>query len=134
MTALLLTGVLGALALLHLAWAVGFWWPIRDEAALARATVGTRDVTKMPGPLPCALVAVALGFVASLPHTPGFPGQRLWMAAAALIFAARGLAAYAPVWRRMVPQQPFATLDRQIYGPLCLALGAGMAALVLTGD
>ena len=132
--ALPLSAVLAALAALHLAWAIGWWVPIRDETALVRTVVGTRGVTRMPGPVPCALVAVALAFLALLPFTPGFPGQRLLLAAAALVFLGRGVLAYAPFWRRLLPEQPFSQLDRRIYGPLCLALGAGLALLAMTGD
>lgn len=132
--ALIVAAVLGALAILHLAWAIGFWVPIRDEGALARAVVGTRDVSRMPGAVPCALVAVALAFVATLPFTPGFPAQRPLLAAAALVFFVRGVLTYTAAWRRIRPAQPFSTLDRRFYGPLCLALGAGLGLLAVTGE
>lgn len=132
--ALTVSAVLAALAALHLAWAIGWWVPIREEAALARAVVGTRGVTRMPGPVPCALVAVALAFLATLPLTPGFPGRRLLLAAAALVFLARGVLPYTAFWHRLLPEQPFSQLDRQVYGPLCLALGAGLALLAMRGD
>lgn len=129
-----LTAILASLAVLHLAWAVGWWIPIRDEAALTRAVVGARGQTCMPGPVPCALVAVALGFVASLPFTPAFPGQKPLILLVACLFCLRGLIAYSPVWRRLLPEAPFATLDRQLYGPLCLFIGGGLALVTLTGD
>ena len=37
------------IAAVHLLWALGFWWPIKDEAALARAVVGTKGIDRMPG-------------------------------------------------------------------------------------
>ena len=129
-----LAAILASLAALHLAWAVGWWVPIRDEAALTRAVVGARGQTRMPGPVPCALVAVVLGLVASLPFTPGFPGQKLLILLAACVFCLRGVMAYIPVWRRLLPEAPFATLDRQLYGPLCLFIGGGLALMTLTGD
>jgi hypothetical protein len=129
MIALLLTLILGLIAALHLLWAVGFWFPIRDEAALARAVVGARGITKMPGAGPCALVAMALVFLISVIHWPDV-AARLWLLrAAAAVFLLRGVATYTPGWRGIVPEQPFARLDQRIYGPLCLVIGAGLLAV-----
>ncbi|TNF58522.1 MAG: DUF3995 domain-containing protein [Rhodobacteraceae bacterium] len=110
-------------AALHLLWAIGYWMPLRDEAALSRAVLGRRDVARMPGAVPCALVAVALFFAALLPHWTWFPGRVPLLGLIAAAFVLRGLAAYAPPWRRLVPEEPFATLDRRYYGPFCLTLG-----------
>ena len=125
------TTVLLTVGVLHLLWAIGIWWPIRDESALARATIGSFGVTKMPGAVPCALVAVALFFAASLPHTPNFPAQSTLMTGAAFVFLARGLAGFTTQWRRLCPEQPFADLDRRYYSPLCVLLGLGLTILVL---
>ena len=131
--ALTLSATLFCLAALHLLWAIGFWIPIRDETALARAVLGTKGVTRMPGPVPCALVAVALAFAAILPFRPGFPFRDVLMPLIAAVFILRGIAAYLPAWRKLVPEQPFATLDRKAYGPLCLALGIGYLTLATGG-
>lgn len=128
-----LSGVLVVIAALHLLWALGFWWPIRDETELARAVVGGRGITHMPGALPCAIVAVALAFFASLPWTPLFPMQANLMFLIALVFLVRGAVTYLPAWRRLRPAEPFARLDRRVYGPLCLAIGAGFLFLVING-
>jgi len=32
------------IAAAHLLWALGIWWPIKDEAALARAVVGSKGI------------------------------------------------------------------------------------------
>ncbi len=128
-----LSVVLIALAALHLLWAIGYWIPIRDEEQLAKAVVGTRDITRMPGAVPCALVTLALTFAAILPHNPGFPARDLLMPAIAVVFLARGAAAFVPAWRKRVPQEPFATLDRSVYGPLCLIIGIGYLTLTLGG-
>ena len=135
MTALafLLAAVLVALAVLHLAWALGHVTPMEDEAALARAVVGTRGITRMPGAVPCALVAMALTFCAILPLDPRIPGRALLMPVIAAVFLARGIAPYVPAWRRLTPEEPFATLDRRFYGPLCLGLGAVYLILTMKG-
>lgn len=129
--ALILTAVLVALAALHVAWGIGFWFPIRDEAGLARAVVGAPGRDRMPGAAACGIVAVALLAAASvLWWDPGLL-RTLAVLGAGLVFVLRGLAAWHPAWRRLVPQQPFATLDRRVYGPLCLALGLGFWGTLL---
>ncbi len=107
----------------HLAWALGLWIPIRDEATLARTVVGAKGIEKMPGAVPCALVAVALVFTASLPFTPHFPFQPLLLLGAGFVFLARGAATYVPAFRKLAPEPEFTRLDTRVFGPLCLGLG-----------
>lgn len=55
----------------------------------------------------------------------------------ACVFCLRGLMAYVRAVRRRLSEAPFATLDRQFNGPLCLFNGSGlnlMTLLTLTGD
>ena len=125
--------ILIALALLHLAWALRLWIPIRDETRLARATVGLRGITTMPPPGPCIVVAAALLFAAALPFAPNLPAQPLLTLAAAAVFGLRSAITYLPAWRARFTEEPFARLDRRAYGPLCLALGAALALPALTG-
>lgn len=120
-------------AALHLLWAMGYWTPIRDEAQLARSVVGAPGITRMPGAVACALVAVVLFFAALLPHLVWFPYRNLLQSGFAAVFLLRGSAAFLPAWRRLVPEQPFATLDRRFYGPLCLLLGTGFLILTVKG-
>ncbi|MEC8197336.1 MAG: hypothetical protein VX228_13735, partial [Pseudomonadota bacterium] len=96
--AVLISALLFVPAALHLLWAIGAWVPIRDEAALARATVGAPGISKMPGSIPCALVFVALSFAAALPHLTTFPLRTLLLPAIAAVFLLRGIAAYLPAW------------------------------------
>ena len=126
---ILLSGVTLAIALIHILWAIGYWWPIRTEELLVRTVVGFKGATRMPGPIPCALVAVALIFAASFPWFPhgALRSIGLWISAA--VFLIRGLLTYTPFWRNMTPQKPYATLDRTYYGPLCLLLGASYVIL-----
>ncbi len=127
-----LSAVLVAIAALHALWGSGIWWPIRDEEALARAAVGARGVTRMPGPIPCFLVVLALLLLAVSPWLPAGILRSLIMWAAAVVFIGRGGLAYVPFWRRMTPEQPFARNDTRYYGPLCLAIGAGFVSLNLS--
>ncbi len=133
LTSVILSAVLAAIAGLHVLWGFGLWVPIRDEAALARAVIGFSGARRMPGAVPCGVVAVVLLTAAWLPWWPDGAERTLGLAAFAGVFLARGVAAYVPSWRRLTPQEPFATLDRRWYGPLCLALGAGLAAVLWGG-
>ena len=103
--ALSITGVLIVIAAFHL-------MPINDETALARAVIGSHEVTRMPGAVSCATVTGIVFFAAILPHLMWFPARSLLMTFIALVFIARGLAAFLPGWRRLTPEEPFASLDR----------------------
>ncbi len=122
--ALLLSAILIVVAAFHLLWALGYWVPIKDEEALVRTVIGVRNAKRMPGPIPSALICVALLIGAAAPWWPDSRLRTAILILAAFVFAIRGGLAYAPGWRRVVSQEPFATLDRRYYGPLCLGLSA----------
>jgi hypothetical protein len=133
-----LTATLWALAALHAYWGAGGLWPEKDAVALARKVVGTPGVTKMPGQTACFAVAIAL-FIAGLwpldiiGIVPVFASVGLSVLAGytlAAVFILRGVAAYLPVFRERFPEEPFATNDRRLYGPLCLVIGAGIVFLL----
>jgi hypothetical protein len=99
------------ISVIHVVWAIGFWWPIRDEAALARAVIGTKSVDKMPGAVTCSLVAVALLFAATWPWFGDGPLKPMGLFGIALIFQIRAIAAYSTLMKRLAPEQPFRRLD-----------------------
>ena len=133
--------VLLAIAALHAYWGFGGVWPGRDAADCARRVVGARGIQWMPGPVPSfavvaalvvvMLVTLSLGGRINLPIPAGL--VFLVAIAAALVFLGRGIAGFTPAWRRLTPEQPFATLDVRYYSPLCLAIGAGIAILAVQG-
>ncbi len=125
--------VLLVISALHALWAARIWWPIRDEVALARAVVGQHGITQMPSATACAAVAAALCAAAFWPFLPSGLLQTLGLLALTAVFLGRGAVAYAPFWQARVPEEPFATNDRRLYGPLCLAIGVGFGALLLGG-
>ena len=136
-----LSTVLTAIGLIHVFWALGGVWPGTDERSLARSVVGAKGIGHMPPP-GLALVVAALLFGAALvPLTwldfiLGFVPERFTavaLLALGLVFAVRGIAGYTPWFRTSNPEEPFATLDKRFYSPLCLALSAGFATLLLTG-
>lgn len=121
--ALLASGGLIVIAAIHLMWALGIWWPIKDETALARAVVGTKGIEKMPGAVPCALVVVALLFAAAWPWFAASPLKTLGLFGIAFVFQLRAILAYSPLMKRLAPEQPFRRLDEAYYGPLCIFFG-----------
>ncbi len=133
MIAFAVSALLVVISAFHLLWALGIWVPFGDETRLARAVVGSPGITQMPGPVACAVVAVALFFLALLPHLTWVPFKGALLGLAAVIFAVRGIAAFVPAARRLAPEQPFSTYDKQYYAPLCLILGWGFALLAIGG-
>lgn len=128
--AIIYSSICVTIAALHLLWALGVWFPIKDERGLVAAAVGIKGVTRMPGAVPCALVVVALLFAAVAPWWSAGGLRNFVLGCSALIFLGRGAAAYLPLWRRLTPQEPFATNDLRYYGPLCIFLGISAALLL----
>ena len=136
---LALSLILGAIAALHAAWAARIWWPVRDEAALARTIAGFRGTERMPDILPsvavttvlfvCMLLAADMSFSPGLTRLPHML-VAVATAGASMVFLARGMAGFTSFWARLTPEQPFRTLDRRHYSPLCILIGLGLATLV----
>lgn len=140
--AVLAATILVAIALLHVYWALGGFWPGRDDESLARTVGGSVD--RMPPPYMSWVVAVCMTAFAVLPLAAqgwlaaGLPedsGEALRMTAGYLlwfvgcVFAVRGIAGF--FWSTLIPSSrgtPFESLNRKIYSPLSL----GIAALLLT--
>lgn len=134
MTALALLASAGliVIAAVHLLWALGYWWPIKDEAMLARTVVGTKGITKMPSAVACSMVVVALLFAAAWPWFPDGSLKSIGLFGIALVFQIRAVAAYSPMMKRATPEQPFRRLDEAYYAPLCIAFG--IIFMVLAGQ
>lgn len=133
MTALALLASTGLVILagVHLLWAIGYWWPIKDEAELARTVVGYAGVTKMPGAAVTSMVVVALLFAAAWPWFPAGFLKSTGLLGIAFGFQVRAVLAYAPFWKRATPQQPFRRLDESYYAPICIAFG--LIFMILAG-
>lgn len=139
MLALIVFGVLTAIAVLHAAWGLKIVWPAASEAELVAMVVGQKGRTRIPPPFACFVVAAAVflqglialaaaGWIAAPVSTPVVV---LLASLCALAFLARGMIGFTAVWRARHPEQPFAKLDREYYSPLCLALGAAFVLLAL---
>lgn len=127
--------VLLGVSIAHFLWAFGSRWPIRDPALLARTVVGRPGITRVPrfAALVVAILVLAAGIVAlSLAdHSAGGLSLSIAGIGLGLLFIARGAIGYTASWRDRFSEEPFATLDRKNYSPVCLGLGAGFFLLVL---
>ena len=125
--AIALIAILTSIALLHGYWGLGGRWPARDESSLADRVIGRTPGGKMPPPLACYAVAVAIligvGLIAliSFAQLRAAPKTLALLAYGVLsaVFLLRGLAGYVPA---------FVRLNTLYYSPLCLLLGAGLIA------
>ncbi|MFD0914993.1 DUF3995 domain-containing protein [Pseudahrensia aquimaris] len=137
--AIVIAVVLFVVSVIHFAWAFGSNWPADNEQELARMVVGTPSITKMP---PRALTGfIAFGILAAalvplmwrglVPYPQSLPQTLLWLAmwTLAIVFIARGIAAYLPIMADL--EEPFASRNRRYFSPLILLIGAGYLALVL---
>lgn len=131
--------ILLLIAALHLLWGLNVYFPASDETSLARAVVGARGITQMPNLFACSFVAVALligtGIVLRLGGFLELSAVPLWLfrlagAGFAFVLLARGIVGFLPFWAEITPEEPFKTLNRQFYSPLCIALGLAVASLV----
>jgi hypothetical protein len=130
--------LLTAIAGLHVGWGAGVLWPCKTEAELTSTVVGYRR-DKMPAPNHCYLAAlaiyipgtIALMLAGLIDVSVTASTVPLAGAFAALVFIGRGMAGYVPAWRARFPREPFATLDRYYYSPLCLLLAAGFVVLLI---
>ncbi|MDX8347091.1 DUF3995 domain-containing protein [Cognatiyoonia sp. IB215446] len=129
----LLTLILGLIAVIHALWGLQIWVPIRDEEELARTVVGAKGVTRMPGAIPCFLVVAALLVIIAALWLPRVLLLQIILWGAFAVFLLRGAIAYTKFWRMMTPEQPFAANDRKYYAPLCLVIAAGLLTVLLGG-
>ncbi len=132
--------ILMILAILHAAWGFGSTWPEEDSQSLARRVAGFKGIRQMPRPAACFFVAAVLAFAALIALTAvhllptSYPHWLILTALSAIaaVFTLRGLIAYTPQWRERTPEEPFASLDRRIYGPMCLIIGGALTLIVFT--
>lgn len=133
-------GAFLSIAALHAYWALGGFWPGRDEESLARLVVGGPPGMRFPGRAATwAVVAVLAGGAAVVLAAAGVvsvPAPRGLVRGAALLGAAvllvRGVEGFVDI--RLRPDtaaSPFARLNRLLYSPLCvvLALLTALSAL-----
>ena len=142
--ALVISAILMVIALVHLYWAMGGYWPAKDEDGLARTVVGNSAGPKdqpytMPARWLTLLIAILIfiaaffplmwaGFFVPYPLHPVIVMLGMW--ALASIFILRGVAGMLPFFDQFSPAEPFRSLNRKYYSPLCLLIGALFVALI----
>ena len=138
--AILLSAVVLSIAVLH-----AVLGPRRSigrrptRSASPRRRLARRTSLRCRAPGACFAVAAVLAGVAAWPLFAAGLLPEAWPrwltllagAGMAAVFVGRGLAGYASAWRRRFSEEPFASLDRLAYSPLCLLLGAGYIALLI---
>ena len=132
--------VLVAAGLLYLLWATGVTFPFASEQALARALIGRRGITRLPSRaaflyLAVLLIAAALAAFLLGGYSQAVPQSKPFLAPVglllALVFLGRGVAGVLQAFERAAPEQPYLSLNRRIYSPLCFAAGLGFLFLTL---
>ena len=132
--------VLVAASLLYLLWATGVTFQFASEQALARALIGRRGITRLPSRaaflyLAVLLIAAALAAFLLGGYSQAVPQSKPFLAPVglllALVFLGRGVAGVLPAFERAAPEQPYLSLNRRIYSPLCFAAGLGFLFLTL---
>ena len=132
--------VLACVGLLHLMWAMRVHFPYASEQSLARAVVGRRGITKMPSPTACLIVSILLFGAAAWALLLGgyvaLPFSK-WLTAPiglviGAVFLMRAIFGITPAFERGAPEQPFLSLNRKLYSPLCFLIGLGFVILVLS--
>jgi len=123
-----------AITFAHLMWAFGSTWPVQDRRTLASTVIG-RPGADMPPRLIIFGVAVLVFTSGIWALAMTDPGDGLALTLGGMGFSAmyltRGIAGFTPHWRRLTPEEPFATFERKLYAPLCLGIGAGFLFLVI---
>jgi hypothetical protein len=120
---------LAAIGALHVVWATGSSWPMRDRRLLTDAVVGSEG-DQPPPAAACLAVAGLLGTAAAL--VDGRPRavpviSRIGAAGVVGVLATRGalgLAGRTDVVSPGSVSEHFRRLDRRFYSPLCLGLAA----------
>ncbi len=137
--AIILFFVLCAIGGVHLIWAIGLTWPCKDERSLARTVVGARDIENMPPKWASLIVALCLFAAAylaialrnlapiSFPQPLAFIGGL----GATAVFGFRGIFGVMPAFEKLTPEQPFLSLNRRFYSPLCALIGFAFGMLVI---
>ncbi|MGH1540330.1 MAG: DUF3995 domain-containing protein [Arenicella sp.] len=131
--AYLIFTVLSMVAAIHVYWAFGGCWPARNQSDLSRTVIGTEH-KEMPSTSLTLLVAGMIFSAGTVPliwtEVLIIPIDRQLQAIVIILLAAifllRGLVTYTPIGAKYSAVEPFMTLNRRYYSPLCLMIGVGL--------
>ncbi|MFJ9695006.1 DUF3995 domain-containing protein [Kitasatospora sp. NPDC101183] len=138
-TGVAVAGTMAGVGALHAVWAVTPW-PLRTPEEFADVVVGAGE--GLPPAAACLGVAGLLGaasylVAAQAGAVPAVGPARLRRAGVRTVSAvmlARGVGGLALFGTALERSERFRRLDRRYYSPLCLALGAGAAAVGWRGS
>ncbi len=133
------SGALAVVGALHGVWAVTPW-PLRTPEEFADAVVGAGE--GVPPAAACLGVAGLLGAASYLvaaeagvvPAVGPARMRRAGVRAVSAVMLARGVGGLTLFGTVVERSERFRRLDRRYYSPLCLALGAGAAAVGWRGS
>ncbi len=158
--AFLIFATLSLVALVHAYWGAGGKWPGTDDESLAKIVIGRKGLTQIPKAGLTFLVALLILIAGIIPllwlsgkdsslelikilprsfHSSlAFINGRLpnWvlntgMIGLTLIFFVRGMVTYTSWAKEQTPEEPFRSLDKKYYAPLCLGLGVCFLCVLL---
>lgn len=132
--------LLACVGVLYLVWSAGVTFPFSNEQSLARSLIGRRGITRVPSRAAFVYVSV-LFFAAAIAaflmggYGETVPQSKPFLAPVglflALVFLGRGVAGVLPAFERAAPEQPYLSLNRRLYSPLCVLAGIGFLFLTL---
>jgi hypothetical protein len=132
--------LLAVVGLLYLAWSAGVTFPFANEQSLARSLIGRRGITRVPSRAAFAyigllcLAAAAAAFLMG-GYSEAVPQSKPFLAPfgllLALVFFGRGVVGVLPAFERAAPEEPYLSLNRRLYSPLCVLAGLGFLFLTL---
>ncbi len=137
--ALIIFAILIIIALIHLSWAFGSFWPARDEYSLVQMVIGEPDIRHMPSRKLIFFIAIAF-FLAALFALWGaniiMPPLPLWIRELvifllAFIFATRGLAPFLIAKQLGERVEPFKSLDKSLFAPISILISIGFIILLV---
>lgn len=132
--------LLAGAGLFYLVWAAGVTFPFANEQSLARSLIGRRGITQVPSRAAFLYIAVLFFAAAAAAFLMGgyseaVPQSKPFLAPIglllALVFLGRGIAGVLPAFERAAPEQPYLSLNRRLYSPLCFLAGLGFLFLTL---
>ncbi|MEU8919683.1 DUF3995 domain-containing protein [Kitasatospora sp. NPDC048545] len=138
-TGVVVSGALAVTGVLHAVWAVTPW-PLRTPEEFVDTVVGAGE-----GPPPAAACLAVAGLLGTAAYLVGaeagvLPGagsrrvRRAGVRTVAGVLLARGIGGPALFGSVIERSERFRRLDRRYYSPLCVALGAGAAAVGWRGS
>ncbi len=131
--------ILFVISLIHIYWSFGGLWPARDGLSLSRMVIGVERATPPHG-FVTLVVAGIIFFAGYLPMAwvEVFPlpvSQTvlyIMMVLNGLVFLLRGLVTYTPLMKKYSIVEPFTSLNKKYYSPLCLFVGVSVFIILFS--